>query len=196
MQNNILICKLLYAFLTEVILLQHKHQISANKIKVFISSSMNDAVFLEQRCAIKSFLDRVPLYDCFIIETAASPTHVITRYETQVQRSDIIILILQTELRPGVVKEFNVAKNYNKRIFAYIHNGTKTSDLEDFIKDKIHPLSTSTTFSDTMQLIDKIEHDLLEDLVTQYVELYQRNQYLEELLKKVSTAGTGHSVTP
>ena len=143
---------------------------------------MASKAFLERRSAIISFFDRMPLYDYFAIEISASPDQVVDHYVKNVKWADLIILVLQSKLRPGVAKEFDTAKRNRKRIFAYIQIGKKSPDLKAFIKE-VQEIATTTEFSDTVNLIDKIEKDLLEDLVTKYVELYQENLSLRDELR-------------
>jgi len=61
--------------------------LKSNRIKVYISSSMKKEYNLEQRRAIKSFFDRMPIFDCFEIEDSASPESLNTKLINKVKNS-------------------------------------------------------------------------------------------------------------
>lgn len=173
--------------------MQYKYIVKSNCIKVFLSSSMKNKTYLEQRSAIISFFDRMSLYELFAIESSASPDNVVDRYISEIKRSDIVILVLQEDLREGVVREVHSAIRTSKRIFAYIDSGEKTNELQEFIQNEVQSYATTVNFADTVNLIDKIERDLLEDLVSKYVELHKENLYLKKQLKELSSGS--HQVT-
>lgn len=138
------------------------------KINVFVSSSMKDEDSKELRLAVKSFFERsLLLYNCYIIEDYASPDKINKRCENCVRDADIIVMILKKEYRQGVHDEFLAAKRFNKRIFAFIHNGKKDRALTNFIEE-IRENVSSANFSDIYDLINKIEGSLLENLVSVY----------------------------
>ncbi|WP_142283134.1 hypothetical protein [Gottfriedia solisilvae] len=147
---------------------------------------MKDDKFREQRNSIIAFLERMPLYSLFAIENLSSDVHIQQRYVTEVKNTDLVLLILQTDLREGVANEFYAAKRNQKRIFTFIHEGKKSKQLKEFIDQEVNNYLTSTQFKDNRDLIDKIEATLLEDLVEKYVRLYEENLMLHGELKKIS----------
>jgi len=148
---------------------------------------MKNEKFLEQRNAIISFLERMPLYDLFALENISSDQHIQQHYVSEVANADIILLILQSDLREGVINEFYAAKRNNKRIFTFVHTGRKKVELKNFIEREVNTYVTSTLFKDNRDLIDKIERTLLEDLVVKYVRLYEENLELYNQLKRLSS---------
>jgi hypothetical protein len=153
---------------------------------VFLSSSMKDDKFREQRNSIIAFLERMPLYSLFAIENLSSDQQIQKRYVAEVKNTDIVLLILQNDLREGVANEFYAAKRNNKRIFAFTHSGRKSNELKSFIRDEVNSYITSTQFKDNRDLIDKIEATLLEDLVEKYVRVYEQNISLQSELERIS----------
>lgn len=129
---------------------------------------MSEEKFLIQRSAITAFMERMEMFDIFSLEETSSPTGIGEYYISEVQNSDLIILVLQEDLREGVVKEFQSAKRNKVRTFAYIHTGNKTEELGEFIRDEIQNLVTNGNFTTTKELIDKIERDLMEDVARTY----------------------------
>jgi hypothetical protein len=148
---------------------------------------MKDKKFLEQRNTIVSFLERMPLYEIFAIENASSDQQIQSHYINEVKQSDIILLILQGDLREGVANEFYAARRNKRRVFAFVHSGRKNKALKDFIRDEVNTYVTSTEFVDNRDLIDKIETTLLEDLVKKYVMLHEENIELHKQLERYST---------
>lgn len=148
---------------------------------------MEDSRFMEQRNTIISFLERMPLFELFAIENYSSDQPIQNRYISAVKQTDIVLLILQSKLREGVLNEYQAALRNEKRIFAFIHKGRKTPPLNEFIVE-VNNKVTSTQFSDNKELIDKIESTLLEDLVEKYVLLHEENAALRKTMRKL-----GHS---
>ncbi len=162
--------------------MQHKCDLGADRIKVFFSSSMANERYMEQRLAVRSFFERMePLYHWYFIEDHASPNPVEREYTEEVVNSDLVIVVLQSNLRTGIKKEYEAAQRAGKRIFCFEHSGRKTQALKDFIGSVRLSLGT-TKFRDTRDLIDKIEHNLLSDMVKDYVRLYEENKKLREAL--------------
>jgi hypothetical protein len=148
---------------------------------------MANALFMVQRAAVVTLIERMEMFEIFAIEDHSSPLSISEYYVKEVQESDVVIMILQGELREGVAKEFMAAKRNGIRIFAYIHSGPKTKELEDFIADELHGIVTTGYFTFTNELVDRIEKDLLEDIAKTYkssrkTEANLRNQ-LEQYTK-------------
>ncbi len=165
--------------------MQHVCQVKY-PISIFLSSSMQEEKFLDQRNAIRILFDRWPLFSLFRIEDWASPENVTERCLDQVKRSDIFLLVLQEERRELVAREFHVASDAKVRIFAYIHTGHKTPELQELIEE-VRQVCTYKKFSSTVELVDAIERDLLSNLVDTYKLLYEENKQLKETLQRATT---------
>jgi hypothetical protein len=163
-----------------------KHNKCEYPIKVFLSSSMCDEIFLERRKAIISFFERWNIYDLDYCEKHARPRGIKTTYIEGVRACDLMILIIEKTRREGIVEEFKEAKDKGKRVFAYIlgPENNKPDELKSFIKEVRDYGTTTKTFNDTKELINCIEDDLLEDLLDIYKRFpdYEKN-YKEELKK-------------
>jgi len=162
--------------------MQHKYNASSYKIKVFLSSAMFNDQHLYQRMAIRSFFERMPFFELFAIEESASPADIEARYLSMVSRVDIVLLILQEEFREAVFKEYTAAQNSHKRIFAYINDIDRDSQLKSFVNDEVRQHCTTKQFFTVVDLIDSIEKDLIEDLLGKYIQLYEENRYLNDQL--------------
>ncbi len=148
--------------------MRNKYEWKSSSIKVFISSSMKNDLHMERRAAVHAFFERMPMYECFVIEETASPDDVETRYTDKVLWADIIILILSDTLSKAVCQEYQTALTQKKRIFTFINNGITDPELNKFIKSEIEKTVTYTTFNNLRDLIDKIEKSLLDDLALSY----------------------------
>lgn len=157
-------------------------------IKVFLSSSMADEQSLEQRKAVKAVIDRIPLYCCFIVESHANPEKVIPYCLNKIDDSDLVLLVLQKELRYGVIKEFQYSVKHHKRIFTFAHASDKSDDLIIFIENDVYPICTVGAFTDIGNLIDQIERCLLDDLIERYRSMYAENRRLK---KQIEQLGSG-----
>lgn len=148
---------------------------------------MADEQSLEQRKAVKAIIDRIPLYCCFIIESRANPEKIIPYCLRQIDNSDLVLLVLQKELRSGVVKEFQHSVKHHKRIFTFVHARDKSDDLIGFIENDVCPICTVGGFTDIANLIDQIERCLLDDLIERYRSMYAENGRLKKLIEQLGS---------
>ena len=177
--------------------MQHKCDLGASRIKVFVSSSMAKGEPLEQRAALMAFFDRMlPLYEAYFFESDASPQPAEEAYLSKVEDSDIVILVLQGSVREGVKKEYDAAKRKGKRILAFIcTRQPRRRAFKEFVCEVRTSVKT-VDFDDTRDLIDKIERSLLLDLAEQYVALYEDNKRLLEALEKTTGQTFSEPVPP
>lgn len=146
---------------------------------------MGDPVHEQQREAIVAFFDRaLPWFELFAVETAASPQLVQDHFLRKVAQSDVIILVLQEELKPGVRKEYIRAKELGKRVLAFVHMGEKHDNLNEFIQRDVQQYTTTVEFASTRELITKIEAALLTDVARSYRDLYEENKLLRKQLEE------------
>ena len=143
-----------------------------DRIKVFLSSAMTGELN-EERAVIKAVfgIDRslIHLFELLTISDNAYPYRIDKAYKDLVKKSNIIILVLNKELRQAVVEEFNEAINNNKKIFCYIKsNKERDEELISFIHDTIYNHYTSKDFTDSVELSKIIVNDLSTDLLNEY----------------------------
>ena len=146
------------------------HTITSNRIRVFISSSMNEELYLERRAAIKSFFDRdMKMFECFLIERTASPSDVRTRFSVKVRWSDVVVIILANEaVRDAVKEEFQIAIDNKKKIFVFIESPRENEELLTYIDEFVKDNSVYCDYFNLETLINKIEESLLDDLAESY----------------------------
>ena len=104
------------------------------------------------------------------IEEHASPQSIERAFIKEVRQSDLLILLLDQQLRDAVEKEFLEACSSNTRIFVYIRNTDKRDDrLAAFIGQQAYRFHCGS-FNSPVDLCPKIRNDILSDLTHQYFE--------------------------
>jgi hypothetical protein len=152
-------------------MMRSKYEPRSTAIRLFLSSSMSARIDRELRRAVKAFLDRFELYECQIIETVSSSSCIDDECRRQVDNADIIIMILEKELRPGVKDEFYYAQNQGKEVLSFYRPDGAPSDLELFVRDEVRNPRTGLVcpdFANYEQLLDLLEENLLKHLLESY----------------------------
>jgi tetratricopeptide (TPR) repeat protein len=109
-------------------------------------------------------------FELYTIEEHASPQPIEKAFIKEVSQSDLLILLLDQQLRDAVEKEFLEACNSNTRIFVYIRNTGKRDDrLAAFIGQQAYRFHCGS-FNNSVDLCSKIRNDILSDLTSQYFE--------------------------
>jgi tetratricopeptide (TPR) repeat protein len=109
-------------------------------------------------------------FELYAIEEHASPQPIEKAYIDEVRHSDLLVLLLDEQLRDAVEKEFLEASESNLRIFVYIRNtGKRDERLAEFIGQQAYRFHCGS-FNDPMDLCSKIRNDILSDLTRKYSE--------------------------
>jgi tetratricopeptide (TPR) repeat protein len=163
------------------------------KLSVFLSSAMTGELN-EERTSIKvlfrSNINLGRFFDLYVVEDHASPSEIEKAYVKEVLDSDVLILLLSTELRQPVVREFEAALQESLKVFCYIKKGVLPSDeLSEFIKTKAYSVHCGLFF-DAVELTEKVESDLLDDLIRSYTDSIdsRRDPQRKDYSTGVSTA--------
>jgi len=127
---------------------------------------MHDDEFKVEREILPIIINtKEPLSSIFIlnrVEDQAAPHTIRKQYLSQVEKSQAMILLLDSTAREGVKNEVEEARKNNIPIYAFIRNPDikKDFEVESFI-NTIQELYTTTTYSNIKELIEKIEESLL-----------------------------------
>ena len=109
-------------------------------------------------------------FELYAIEEHASPQTIEKAFVEEVRQSDLLILLLDQQLRDAVEKEFFEASSSNTRIFVYIRNtGKRDEKLAEFIGQQAYRFHCGS-FYDPIDLCSKIRNDILSDLTRKYSE--------------------------
>lgn len=103
-------------------------EVPDERLRVFISSAQsNEDVFAwsEVRRRIKDYLKKCLYLNPFIIEDDASPMQSEQRYQRQLLRADIVVLLVKGEVRKGTATEYALATKHKKPMLIYfLDDGT------------------------------------------------------------------------
>lgn len=154
------------------------------KFNVFLSSSMTGELDRERdgiRILFQSESILREFFTLYAIEEHASPQPIERAFTDEVKSSDLLILLLDKELRDAVKQEFDSAKNANLKIFVYIRNRTDKRDvtLTEFISQEAYQFHCGS-FNGSINLCEKIKDDILSDLRRNYYQaIKQANEEIE-----------------
>lgn len=149
--------------------------IPQKRLEVFISSAQNpekDFDWEKLRRKIKDKLATCKYINPFIIEDIASEFPSSQLFTYQVQKSDIIVLLLKGELRNGTATEFAVAKKYKKPFLVYFIKENDPSINLLLLKKEIEE-NDYCTYCGCLDASDDIENKILSDVIENVIYYYQ-----------------------
>lgn len=159
-----------------------------NKLKVFISSAMGEetgTTWMSIRKSIKKKLNSCEYIEVFTIEDYATEFPSMQFFSWKVAESDIVIILIKDDIRPGTQQEIEVALEKGKPILVYFMNSdSPEKSVKDFesriIKRDI------TTFKN-IEESEKIDDIVLNDIMNNIINYYKFEHYLstEEENKKI-----------
>lgn len=154
------------------------------KLNVFLSSAMTGELDRERdgvRILFHTDSTLNEFFELYAIEGHASPQPIQKAYINEVKNSDLLILLLDKELRDAVEKEFVEAHKGNIKIFVYIRNRTdkRNEKLAEFIGQEAYKFHCGS-FNDSMDLCSKIRNDILSDLMRKYSETISMERKSQE----------------
>ena len=94
----------------------------SERLRVFISSAQSNEggfAWSEVRRRIKDYLSQCVYLNPFIIEDIASSTPSTQLFQRQVERADVIVLLVKGEVRKGTATEYALASKLKKPLFVY-----------------------------------------------------------------------------
>lgn len=143
------------------------------RLSVFLSSAMTGELDSE-RDGVRILFGTDPVlkefFELFAIEEHSSPQTIEKAFVEEVRQSDLLILLLDQQLRDAVEQEFLEARGSNTRIFVYIRNtGKRDERLAEFIGQQAYRFHCGS-FYNPMDLCSKIRNDILSDLSRKYFE--------------------------
>lgn len=125
-----------------------------------------------ERSGIRIFFNSNPIFleffQLYTIEEHASPQNIEKAFLDEVKESDILILLLDKQLRTAVKKEFFKAAESTTKIFIYIRNTeSREQELAEFIGQHAYKYHCGA-FYEPEDLCLKIKTDLCSDLTRNY----------------------------
>lgn len=145
------------------------------RLRIFISSAQNDEndfSWSDVRRKIKETLNGCPFFSPFIIEDSPSEIPSLQRFIFQVQKADIVVLLLKDELRKGTQAEFATATKYKKPMMVYFLGGKEESKEVAQIREKISEWDYCTYYG-SYKAVDGLEQAVFKHLMENVIEYYQ-----------------------
>ena len=145
----------------------------SERLRVFISSAQNEEngfVWLETRRKIRDYLNNYDILNPFIIEDSASSSPSSRFYRRQVANTDVYVLLVKGEVRPGTYDEYRLAKEYNKPMLVYFLEDDNPNFSVNSLKSDIqeNDLCTYHPLKDFDHIEEIIYRDLSDDVVRTY----------------------------
>lgn len=149
----------------------------SERIRVFISSAQsneNGFAWSDVRRRIKDYLKSCVYLNPFIIEDEASATPSNQFFQRQVERADVIVLLVKGEVRTGTATEYALAAKLKKPLLVYfIDDDTPNLEVVKLKKDiqavdrcTYHQVSTFTNIETI------IRSDLMNDIIRAFQDKY------------------------
>ena len=137
------------------------------KARAFLSSNMTGELDAE-RSSIRTLFQSEPFLrefiDLYVIEEHASPREIGRAFLEEVEDSQIVLVVLGSELREAVCKEFDHAEKHNKHIFCYCRQGIDCSEeMGEFIAGRAYKYHCGN-YTDAADLVRRVKSDLRDDL--------------------------------
>lgn len=177
--------------------------IPSERLRVFISSAQNDEngfSWLETRKRIKKHLGSCPYLNPFIIEDSASAKRSEQFYQRQVEKSDLVVLLVKGDVRKGTQIEFALCSKLRKPLYVYFLKDTCPSLSVEKIKKDIQSrdLCTYKQIDNFDHIEEIVRNDILEDVIRYYQDGTHINTYFvdesEDLSLSIKSATTGLSI--
>ena len=156
--------------------------VPSERIRVFISSAQSDEngfAWADVRKSIKESLAGCVYLNPFIIEDEGSITPSLQFFQRQVEKADIVVLLIKGELRNGTSTEYTLATKLNKPLLAYFLKDDNPS--EDVIKKKKKIESSDQCTYHKVDSFENIEliirNDVMNNVVRSFQDKYSRDYY-------------------
>ncbi len=138
------------------------------KFNVFLSSAMTGELNSERdsvRVLFQTDSTIKEFFSLYVIEEHASPNTIEQAFTSKVSKSDILVILLDKQLREAVKTEFDVADKANLRVFTYIKDRTdsRDEDMSEFISQSAYKYHCGS-FRGAVDLCEKIREDIISDL--------------------------------
>src|SRR5690625_2606199 len=147
-------------------------KITKFKLKVFISSAMG-TVWLTIRETIKNKLAQSEFLELFTIENHATEIESTQYFIWKVKQSDVVVILIKNEIRPGTIQEIETAIENKKPMIVYFINSDfykgSVKDFKEFLISK-----DVTTFKITDKF-EGIEEVVFNDVINNVIEYYKYN---------------------
>lgn len=150
-------------------------EIPDERLRVFISSAQSNEggfAWSAVRRKIKDYLKECPYLNPFIIEDDASPMQSEQRYQRQLLRADIVVLLVKGEVRKGTATEYALATKYKKPLLIYFLDDGSMPELSAVELKKNVQMTDYCTYR-SMPSFDGIEKAVRKNVIESVICYFQ-----------------------
>jgi len=146
------------------------------RVRVYLSSSMATPEHRSLRNELKDFLDTDDLLSVYAIEDLGSGYGANELMVQKVLWSDVVLMLLQDDLRPGVETEYHLAQRNGKRLVILVHSSSRSQELDNFLSyieqegceyfgtysglDDLKPLARESLRADVVDVYREVQRQL------------------------------------
>lgn len=153
----------------------------ATRLNVFISSAQRDEngfQWSEVRRKVKKQLEECPYIVPFIIDVIASEIPSTQLFQYEVLKSDIVVMLIKGEVRPGTSTEFTASIKHNKPLLVYFlkdeNPSLEVTQLRRAVQDVDY-----CTYRD-MDTFENIAEVVQSDVIANVIRYYQYDHFTKD----------------
>lgn len=169
-----------------------KTDIPDERLRVFISSAQSNEggfAWSEVRRRIKGYLKECPYLNPFIIEDDASPVKSSQRYQRQLMRADMVVLLVKGEVRNGTATEYALAKTNKKPMLIYFLDDGSFQELSAIalkkdVQDNDYCTYCSLPNFDNIEKI--VRKNVIESVIRHFQDMAYHGEYVETCTETMS----------
>ena len=161
--------------------------IPEERLRIFISSAQNNEngfAWTDTRKRIKEYLKECPYLNPFIIEDAASSLPSIQLFQRQVEKADVVVLLVKGEVRQGTAMEYALATRCKKPLLVYFLEDEMPSLSVVQLKNDLQASDYCTYYP--MKNFDSVEIAIRNDIIEDVIRYYQDMPYHHDSLDSVA----------
>lgn len=150
-------------------------EVPDERLRVFISSAQSNEggfAWSEVRRRIKDYLKECLYLNPFIIEDEASPMQSEQRYQRQLLRADIVVLLVKGEVRKGTATEYALATKHKKPLLVYFLDDGSMPELSAVELKKNVQMTDYCTYR-SMSSFDGIEKAVRKNVIESVICYFQ-----------------------
>ena len=150
-------------------------EVPDERLRVFISSAQSNEggfAWSAVRRRIKDYLKECPYLNPFIIEDDASPMQSEQRYQRQLLRADIVVLLVKGEVRKGTATEYALATKHRKPLLIYFLDDGSMPELSAVELKKNVQMTDYCTYR-SMSSFDGIEKAVRKNVIESVICYFQ-----------------------
>lgn len=153
---------------------KEKAVVPSERLRVFISSAQSNEggfAWSKVRRRIKDYLGECPYLNPFIIEDISSATPSTQLFQRQVERADVVVVLVKGEVRSGTAIEYTLAIKLKKPLLVYFLADDNPDDSVAQLKRDLQQGDYCTYHK--KESFDSVEVDIRNEIIEDVIRYYQ-----------------------